>query len=119
AVGSPHLSDAEVDHIAERLAGRRVRLPFFVHTGRHVLKRLAAEGRLAALEATGISIVADTCIVVTPILPEGTGVLLTNSGKFANYAPGLTGWSVVYGSLDECIETALSGRLARDERPWS
>jgi predicted aconitase len=119
AVGSPHLSQAEVDRVAGLLGGRKVHLPFFVHTGRHVLRRLAAEGRLADLEATGVSLVADTCIVVTPILPDGTGVLLTNSGKFANYAPGLTGWSVVYGSLEECVQTALSGRLVRDERPWS
>jgi predicted aconitase len=105
--------------IAELVGGGAVRLPFYAHTGRHVVERLAAEGRLHAIEAAGITIVTDTCIVVTPILPGSAGVLLTNSGKFANYAPGLTGWSVVYGGLEECVATALAGRLVRDERPWS
>ena len=119
AVGSPHLSFQEMVTIGELLAGRRVQLPFFAHTGRHVLKQLEAEGKLAEIRASGVSIVADTCIVVTPILPATVGVLLTNSGKFANYAPGNTGWSVVYGSLAECVESAVSGSLVRDEGLWS
>ncbi len=119
AVGSPHLSIDEMTRISELLGGRRTILPFFAHTGRHVLKRLEADGKIAPLDAAGVSIVADTCIVVTPILPEREGVLLTNSGKFANYAPGLTGWSVLYGSLEECVEAAVMGRLVRDEGPWA
>ena len=56
-------------------------------------------------------IVADTCVVVTPILPEKSGgVLMTNSGKFAHYAPGNTGYAVLYGSLAECVESAVAGR---------
>ena len=74
--------------------------------------------RLAALERQGVIAVADTCVVVTPILPAGGGVLMTNSGKFAHYTPGNTGWQVVYGSLADCVATALSGRLERDERLW-
>jgi len=119
AVGSPHLSFQEMVAIADLLAGRRVQLPFFAHTGRHVLKQLEAEGKLAEIQAAGVSVVADTCIVVTPILPAKAGVLLTNSGKFANYAPGNTGWPVVYGSLAECVETAVRGSLVRDEGLWS
>ena len=119
AVGSPHLSHEEMITIANLLGGRRVILPFYAHTGRHVLRQLEASGRLQELEAAGVTVVTDTCIVVTPILPASSGVLLTNSGKFANYAPGNTGWSVVYGSLTECIESALHGKLVRDEELWS
>jgi predicted aconitase len=119
AVGSPHLSYEEMIALGDLLAGRRVRLPFYAHTGRHVLKQLESAGRLSEIEAAGVAIVVDTCIVVTPILPGKSGVLLTNSGKFANYAPGNTGWSVLYGSLAECVETAVRGRLVRDEALWA
>ncbi|KAB2851184.1 MAG: DUF521 domain-containing protein, partial [Hyphomicrobiaceae bacterium] len=85
---------------------------------RAVLKALEARSDLKPLQETGVKLVADTCIVVTPILPAGKGVLLTNSGKFANYAPGNTGWEVVYGSLEDCVETAVAGRLVRDESVW-
>lgn len=119
AVGSPHLSFEEMMTIADLADGRRLSLPFYAHTGRHVLKQLEERGKLAAIEAAGVTVVVDTCIVVTPILPAKSGVLLTNSGKFANYAPGNTGWSVIYGSLAECVETAVQGRLVRDEALWS
>jgi predicted aconitase len=119
AVGSPHLSHEEVTGLLARMAGRRSTLPFFVHTSRHVLDRLAGEGRAGEFADTGLTPVVDTCIVVTPILPAASGTLLTNSGKFANYATGNTGWSVLYGSMDDCIASALAGRLVRDERVWA
>lgn len=119
AIGSPHASPAEVRALAQRLDGRRSRVPIFVNTGRHVLRALEADGLVARLEASGVRFVVDTCIVVTPILPAGGGVLMTNSGKFAHYAPGNTGWATAYGSLDDCVESAVSGRLVRDEALWT
>ncbi|HUI16565.1 MAG TPA: aconitase X catalytic domain-containing protein [Alphaproteobacteria bacterium] len=118
ALGSPHFSLEEFAELERLAAGRRFALPFYVCSGRGVLKALETEGRLAALERQGVIAVADTCVVVTPILPAGGGVLMTNSGKFAHYTPGNTGWQVVYGSLADCVATALSGRLERDERLW-
>ena len=53
----------------------------------------------------------DTCVVVTPVLPVIDGaVLMTNSGKFAHYAPGNTGYAVIYASLADCVESAVAGR---------
>ncbi len=118
ALGSPHFSRDEFAELERLAAGRRFALPFYVCTGRGVLAALEAEGRLAALERQGVIAVADTCVVVTPILPPGGGVLMTNSGKFAHYTPGNTGWQVVYGSLADCVATALTGRLERDEQLW-
>jgi predicted aconitase len=65
-----------------------------------------------------VILVTDTCIVVTPILPAGGGVLLTNSAKFAHYAPALTGWAVQFGSLGDCVESAVAGRLVADPALW-
>jgi predicted aconitase len=111
AIGSPHLSQAEFITLERLLAGRHVAIPFYACTGRHVVAALDRDGRRAALEAQGVTIVADTCVVVTPILRELTGgVLMTNSGKFAHYAPGNTGYAALYGSLADCVESAVAGR---------
>jgi predicted aconitase len=111
AIGSPHLSLNEFDRLERLLAGRRVAVPFYACTGRHVVAELDREGRRAALEALGVTVVADTCVVVTPIMRElPAGVLMTNSGKFAHYAPGNTGYAVLYGSLVDCVESAVAGR---------
>jgi predicted aconitase len=111
AIGSPHLSQAEFERLAALIAGRKLAVPFYACTGRHALKEIEANGTRKALEACGVTIVADTCVVVTPILKEmAGGVLMTNSGKFAQYAPGNTGYGVVFGSMAECVESAMTGR---------
>jgi predicted aconitase len=118
AIGSPHLSLDEVNELEALIRGRKLAKPIYACTGRHVIRPIEASGQRAALEKLGVIFVADTCVVVTPILPEGGGVLMTNSGKFAHYAPGNTGYAVQYGSLKDCVESAVSGRLTRDETLW-
>jgi predicted aconitase len=111
AIGSPHLSPSEFRALERLIAGRRLRIPIYACTGRHALAELDRTGRRTALEASGVTIVADTCVVVTPILPDKAGaVLMTNSGKFAHYAPGNTGYAVLYGSLRDCVESAVIGK---------
>ena len=114
AVGSPHFSIDEFRRLLGHLAGRKPAIPIYVCTGRHTL----AEVERLGLDVSALTIVADTCIVVTPILPGDGGLLLTNSGKFAHYTRPNTGFDVLYGSLADCAETAVAGRLVRDEGLW-
>ncbi len=120
ALGSPHFSLDEFSALETCLRGRRSRIPFYVCTGRHVLDALDGTNQLNALIEAGVEIIVDTCVVATPILKGGRGgVLMTNSGKFAHYGPSNTGYETVYGSLSDCVETAVSGKLTRDEGSWS
>ncbi|MFC3640590.1 aconitase X [Aquibium oceanicum] len=110
AIGSPHLSPRELEALERLVAGRKLAVPLFACTGRHALDASGPERRVA-LERAGVVIVADTCVVVTPIMAEvAGGVLMTNSGKFAQYAPGNTGYAVLYASLADCVESAVAGR---------
>ena len=119
AVGSPHFSTEEFRALATLAQGRRFRIPFYACTGRGVLSELERADLVAPLKSSGVEIIVDTCVVVAPILPPEAGVLMTNSGKFAFYAPANTGFATVYGSLADCVETAVAGRVMRDERLWS
>ncbi|HSW29373.1 MAG TPA: aconitase X catalytic domain-containing protein [Longimicrobiales bacterium] len=119
AVGSPHFSPDEFRTLVELVRGRRLRVPFYACTGRGVLAQLEASGDAALLAEAGVRIVVDTCVVVTPILPAAGGVLMTCSGKFAHYGPSNTGYEVVYGSLEDCVASAVAGRVVRDEAVWS
>jgi len=111
AVGSPHLSLEEFDTLRRLLKGRTLAVPIYACTGRHVVHVLERDGYRKELESLGLVIVADTCVVVTPILPEKPGaILMTNSGKFAHYAPANTGYSVLYGSMADCVESAVTGQ---------
>jgi predicted aconitase len=119
AVGSPHFSREEFRELARLVRGRRLKVPFYACTGRGVLAELEADGTAAVLAEAGVEIIADTCVVVTPILPAAEGVLMTCSGKFAHYGPSNTGYDVVYGSLEECVASAVEGRVVRDEGVWT
>ncbi len=119
AIGSPHCSADELIALDRLIAGRTLARPFYACTGRHAVMALEKTGHRKSLEAAGVTLVADTCVVVTPIMAKIKGVLMTNSGKFAHYAPGTTGYAVQYGAMSECVESAVSGLLVRDERLWT
>lgn len=119
AVGSPHFSREEFAELVRLVRGRRMAVPFYACTGRHVMVALEASGDAALLAEAGVDVVVDTCVVVTPILPPSGGVLMTCSGKFAHYGPSNTGYDVVYGSLEECVASAESGRVVREESLWT
>jgi len=118
AVGSPHFSVQEFQQLLQLLDGRKCRIPIIACTGRHVLEELEQRNWLASLSQAGVDLLVDTCVVVTRVFPKTSGVLMTNSGKFAHYSPSLTGHDVVFGSLEDCANSAIAGRLVRAESSW-
>ena len=61
----------------------------------------------------------DTCILATPMLPPEVKTLMTNSAKYAYYAPGMLNTRVTFGSLEDCVWSAVEGRVLRDESLWN
>ncbi len=118
ALGSPHFSLAEFARLRALLAGRRLAVPLYACTGRGVIEILDGRGWRRELEASGVTLIADTCVVVAPIIETGAGVLMTNSGKFAFYGEANTGHPTVFGSLEDCVASGLAGRIVRDEALW-
>jgi predicted aconitase len=121
SVGTPHFSVEELRTLLELLDGRGVAdgLGFFVSTNRQTLQEVAPLGWANRLEQAGVRLVVDTCTYITPILAPGTRVVMTNSGKWAYYAPGNLGVEVVFGSLEECVRSAVAGEVVRDDGLWS
>jgi predicted aconitase len=120
SVGTPHFSVAEFNSLLELLDGREPAgpVPLYVSTGRDVLSEVEARGWADGLEAAGVTVVTDTCTYITPILERTDGVVMTNSAKWAYYAPGNLGVEVCFGSLRECVESAFRGHVWRDPDGW-
>jgi predicted aconitase len=120
SVGTPHFSLAEFERLVTFLDGRRIsdRVEFFVSTGRDVLTQVTAKGWLDDLTRANVRIVTDTCTYITPILTGRPGAVMTNSAKWAWYAPNNLGLRVIFGSLRECVESAVRGELWRDAGLW-
>lgn len=117
SLGTPH---ASVDEIAEAHAAIVGGPPladgvaFYISTGRSVFAEAERRGLVQPLEEWGVTFVLDTCTYVTSILRPGTRTVMTNSGKWAHYAPGNMGVDVVLATLDECVRSATTGIVTWD-----
>jgi len=120
AFGSPHCSLDECRHLAGLMSGRTASsdVEVFVTTSRAVKDLLQRAGDLAVIEAFGTKVTADTCIVVAPLARKCAKVMMTNSAKYAHYAPGLIGVKSVFGTTEECVASAAAGRVIVDSGPW-
>ncbi len=121
SLGTPHFSVAEFAALSAALAGGQ---PFadavdvYVSTGRDVLAEARRLGYVEAVVAAGGRVLTDTCTYVTPVLHPRVRTVMTNSGKWAWYAPANLGVDTVLGSLAECVASARAGRVVRDDRLW-
>jgi predicted aconitase len=120
SLGTPHASLAELERHAAMLGGRRVHrdVEMLVSTGRDTLTAAARSGISERLREAGVQLLVDTCSYIAPILKPSEGATMTDSAKWAYYAPGNVGARVVLGSTAECIRSAVAGRVIRDDALW-
>lgn len=120
AIGSPHASLEECRAFADVLAGAKAIIPTIITAGRQVIADARAEGTLDRLHAANVQVIPDLCwcSISEPVFPVEAKAVMTNSGKYAHYGPGLSGRPVRFGSLAACAETALTGRVRNELPGW-
>ena len=120
-LGSPHFSLAEFKRLGPMVAGRRKHpgVQFLVTSSRAMTGLAQKAGFLEPLEAFGAKLTLDTCILTSPMLPAEIHHLMTNSAKFAYYSPGMLQKQMAFGSLEDCVNSAVAGRVVRDESAWN
>lgn len=120
ALGSPHFSLAEFAQLLPLITvfPPHPQVEFIVCTNRFILAQLQQRGWLTQLEASGVQLIVDSCVVVAPMVKAQIGVLMTNSGKFAHYTPGNIGLQLVYGNVEACVLSAHHGSVQRKEDAW-
>jgi predicted aconitase/predicted aconitase with swiveling domain len=122
SLGTPHFSLEEFARLAALLddggPAFHPDVEVFVSSSRAVLDAARAAGHLDVVEAAGATLVADTCTYVTTILGPQVRHAMTNSAKWAWYAPSNVGVSVTLGTLAECVASARAGRVVRDAVRW-
>jgi predicted aconitase len=119
-LGSPHFSLAEFRRLAPLLEGQKkyAKIKFLVTSSRVMVAAAEKAGLLEPLRAFGGQLTVDTCILATPMLPPEIQNLMTNSAKFAYYTPGLLNRQMTFGSLEDCVRSAVAGRVVRSESVW-
>ncbi|MGY2197962.1 cis-3-hydroxy-L-proline dehydratase [Pseudomonas gingeri] len=122
SLGNPHFSLSEFAHLARLCRGRHKHpdVVLAITCGRAVLEQARTAGHIAAIEAFGATLITDTCwcMVGEPVIPPAARTLMTNSGKYAHYAPGLVGRTVHFASLAECVDSACSAQASGNLPAW-
>ena len=122
SLGTPHFSLDEVATLARLLRGatQHEGASLVVTTGRQTLEAAREAGHAAELEAFGATLVSDTCwcMLGRPVVPPEATTLITNSAKYAHYAPGLVGCEVRFASLAGCAMAATTGRAPLARPAW-
>lgn len=108
-LGCPHASIREIAKVAELLRGRKVKAEFWICTARTTKELADKMGYTKAIEETGAKIAADTCMVVAPIKAKFK-VMATDSAKGCYYGRGKNKFKVKIGSVEKCVEAAVSGK---------
>jgi predicted aconitase len=119
-LGSPHFSLDEFRLLAPLVTGRHThpRVRFLITSSRLMKERARETGILDPIVNFGAEITLDTCILASPMLPPEIRMLMTNSAKYAYYAPSLLDVRMTFGSLADCVRSAIEGRIVRDESLW-
>ena len=119
-LGCPHFSYAEFAELLRCLAGRKIspNIAFSVFTSRNILNRIENEGILEKLTPAGIEVYADGCLLLYPQTLRPSGTMMSNSAKAANYIFSQAGYQAAYGSIRECVESAVAGKIVRRPPAW-
>lgn len=122
AIGSPHASLTECRAFADALDGRprSPRTSVILTVGRGVRDEAARDGTLTRLRSSGVDMIPDLCwcSITPPVFPDEVRTVITNSGKYAHYGPGLSNCSVRLGTLEDCVEATLTGRAPSRLPHW-
>ena len=118
--GCPHYSPAEFIRLAQLTTGKKVHssVVFWVFTNRSVYAWIKDNGILTDLTDAGVMVFTDGCPLQYPKETWHFTAAMTDSAKFANYCFSQSGFDAAYASIEDCVETAVRGKICRSESLW-
>jgi predicted aconitase len=111
-LGCPHDSIEQVWQATRLLEGKRLHsaTELWIHTPRALRELADRSGYTKIVEEAGGHILSDSCPAISRLMPKGTKVVATDSAKQAHYLPAITGVQTWFGSLEDCVQAALTGK---------
>ena len=124
-LGCPHFSFDEFRELSELILAQTEKgqtlhpdVRFIVISSQTSYSLLQRSDFINVLTDFGVEITLDTCMFHTPMVSKDTKVIMTNSGKCAYYAPGELSVKVAFGSMADCVDSAVNGFVCQKESLW-
>ena len=116
-LGCPHASVDQVRRAAAALDGRRLHpgIELWLMLPRALKDVADRSGYTEVIERAGGRLLGDSCPAMSRVAPEGTRVFATDSAKQAHYLPAICGIEAWFGTLEDCVDAAVTGRWHRQD----
>lgn len=118
SLGNPHFLLEEFESLSKLCHQKRKysSTEVIVTTSQATYLQAAEAGYIAAIEAFGVQVITDTCwcMISEPVIRPHVKNIMTNSAKYAHYAPGMCRRGVHFGSLAQCLDAACTGSFKSD-----
>jgi predicted aconitase len=111
-LGCPHAALEQIEEACRLLAGRKIspNCRLWIFTSRAVREAADRAGYTKLVRDAGGQLLTDTCSAIGQALPPGTKVAALDSAKQVHYLPAIMGIQAWFGSTEDCINAALTGR---------
>ena len=115
-LGCPHASIDQFRDVARLLDGQKIRTHLWMFTSRAVKTVADISGFTKQIEDAGGLVMTDTCSAIARAVPKGTKVVALDSAKQTHYLPAMVGVEAWFGTTEDCINAALTGRWTGELR---
>jgi len=111
-LGCPHASVDQLRRTAAALDGKRLSASteLWIMAPRALKDVADRSGYTEVIQRAGGRVLADSCPAMSRAAPKGTKVFATDSAKQAHYLPAILGIEAWFGTLEECVDAAVTGR---------
>jgi predicted aconitase len=117
-LGCPHAALEQIAEACRLLDGRKIsdNCRLWIFTSRAAKTHSDAAGYTKVIRNAGGQLLTDTCSAIGKALPPGTRVAALDSAKQAHYLPAIMGIEAWFGTTEDCINAALTGRWTGELR---
>ena len=117
-LGCPHASLDQIRDVARLLDGRRLHdgTSLWIMAPRALAAVAERSGYTATIEAAGAKVLTDSCPAMSRLAPPGTPVFATDSAKQAHSLPAILGIEAWFGTTEDCVQAAVTGRWSGELR---
>jgi predicted aconitase len=109
-LGCPHYSIDQVWQACQLLEGKHVKANLWIFTPSAIKELADRNGYTEIIARAGGVLMTDTCPCLGRVYPKGTRIAAVDSAKQAHYLPAILGFPTWFGSQEDCINAAITGK---------
>ena len=114
-LGCPHLNIVDLMLLSRKLEGKKCKIPLWIMTHPWLYNHAKDLGYLKIFQDAGATLMSGACLAAMGAVPEGVHCVAVDTAKQAQYVTGCyaeegDALNVCYGSQDDCIDAALTGK---------